>query len=51
MNTSSEINGNGHFAPAYECRLDLIVKDRDVVEELQRRTEPAERSGYAQGVP
>ena len=30
-----------------ECRLDLIVADRDVVEELQKRPGPEDRNGFA----
>jgi hypothetical protein len=48
MNRTPEINGNGHVAAECEFRLDLVVKDRDVVDELQRRTEQAERNEYAQ---
>src|SRR5208283_4951123 len=46
MNTNIDSHGNGHAA-AGELHLALVVRDRDVIEELEKRPETAERDGYA----
>jgi hypothetical protein len=48
MGTNSDVFRNGHPAVDVEYRLDLVVTDRDVVEELTRRPDAGERDGYAQ---
>ncbi len=47
MNTNIDSHRNGHAAADGELHLALIVRDRDVIEELERRPETAERDGYA----
>jgi len=39
-------DGNGHRDS--ELRLDLVLTDREVIQELSRRREPSDRDSYAQ---
>jgi hypothetical protein len=48
MSPNSDLCRNGHSVADGEYRLDLVVTDRDVVEELTRRPDAGERDGYAQ---
>jgi hypothetical protein len=47
VNTASEVNGNGRVEAEGEFHLNLIVTDRDIVDELQSRKETIDRNGYA----
>ena len=47
MNIGSDMCQNGHTQVAGEFRLNLIVTDRDVVDELAKRSDDGQREGFA----